>query len=306
MFSDVWNDPVYYNTALLSIGGITLLAAMVIPLRNYHPYFNAIWASLKSWFFAAPILFLVIGLERPWPLVGVTVATIFCAKEFFQITGMYHRSMFVWIVYLGILIQALCVYYQWPGLYDQMPMIVLAAIMFVPLIRNSYKSMLQYMALSTFNFLFMGWGLLHMGRVLELPEGPKQIIFMVLLSEACDNVALSWSGLFGKIKILDKISHRRTLDGTFVSLIFTLCFAYLLKNMFAQENTNQWIIAGLSAFAASSLGDLILGVIRRDLGVKDVGLFIWGRGGILDLMDRMIFVAPIYYYAMKWMHEGYL
>ncbi|MEQ1878813.1 MAG: phosphatidate cytidylyltransferase, partial [Bdellovibrionia bacterium] len=52
------------------------------------------------------------------------------------------------------------------------------------------------------------------------------------------------------------------------------------------------------AFLVGSLGDLVLAVIRRDLGVKDRGAFILGRGTLLDLMDRIIFAAPIYYYSI--------
>jgi predicted CDP-diglyceride synthetase/phosphatidate cytidylyltransferase len=47
-----------------------------------------------------------------------------------------------------------------------------------------------------------------------------------------------------------------------------------------------------------SIGDLTLSVIRRDLGIKDAGAFIIGRGDLLTIMDRTIFVAPIFYYVM--------
>jgi phosphatidate cytidylyltransferase len=91
-----------------------------------------------------------------------------------------------------------------------------------------------------------------------------------------------------------------------VSFAFTIGIAYALRYIFPHEHEYYWLVAGAVAFVSGSLGDLALSVIRRDLGVKDMGVFIWGRGGILDLMDRMIFVAPIYFYALKWLHEGHL
>jgi phosphatidate cytidylyltransferase len=44
-------------------------------------------------------------------------------------------------------------------------------------------------------------------------------------------------------------------------------------------------------------------VIRRDAGIKVVGLFILGRGDFLDRMDRLIFVAPIYFYVISLMNS---
>jgi len=306
MLGPPWSDPIYTNTAMLVVAAIFIVGVVLYPFRNRHPAVMAAWASIKSWIFAAPILFILVGLPDPWPLVGITAATIFCAKEFFQITGMYHRSMFVWLVYFGIITQALCIYMDYTILYDRMPMIMAGLIMMVPLVRNNYKFMVQYTALSAFNFIFMGWGMLHMGRILLLPQGHLHLIYMILLSEAADNIALGAGRAVGRTKILDKISHRRTFEGAVVSFVFTLGIAYALRNMFFNESELFWIVAGCVAFVSGSLGDLALAVIRRDLGVKDMGVFIWGRGGLLDLMDRMIFVAPIYFYALKWLHEGHL
>jgi len=304
MFGPPWSDPVYMNTAILIVAAIFMAGIALFPFRNNHPALVAAWASMKSWIFAAPILFIIIGLPPPWPLVGITVGAIFCAKEFFQITGMYHRSMFVWLVYFGIFGQALSIYYDRTTLYDRMPMIMAGLIMCVPLVRNNFKFMVQYTALSIFNFIFIGWGLLHMGRILLWPEGHFHLVYMVLLAEACDNFALGAGRLFGKHKIFDKISHRRTIEGSALSFVFTVAIAYSLRNIFQQEAEYFWLVTATVAFVAGSLGDLALAVIRRDLGVKDMGVFIWGRGGLLDLMDRMIFVAPIYYYALIYLHEG--
>ncbi|MGZ3653322.1 MAG: phosphatidate cytidylyltransferase, partial [Bdellovibrionota bacterium] len=60
-----------------------------------------------------------------------------------------------------------------------------------------------------------------------------------------------------------------------------------------------WLVAGLVASVGGLFGDLIMMVMRKDAGVKDVGPFILGRGDFLQRMDRLIFVAPIYYYVMR-------
>jgi phosphatidate cytidylyltransferase len=60
-------------------------------------------------------------------------------------------------------------------------------------------------------------------------------------------------------------------------------------------------LSGLIAAFGGFIGDMVMTVIRRDAGIKVVGTFILGRGDFLHRMDRLIFVAPIYYYAIKFL-----
>jgi len=252
----------------------------------------AAWASIKSWIFAAPLFFVLVGLPYPWPLVGITIVAIFCAKEFFQITGMYHRSMFVWLVYFGIIVQPYVYIWIFRNFTDRMPMVMTGLILMVPLIRNNYKFHGAIPALSVFNFIFMGWGILHMGRILLLPEGYLHLIYMVILAEAADNIALGSGRIVGRTKFWTKFLTDGTFEGAVISFGFTIGIAYLLRTMFTNEKESYWLVAGCVAYVSGSLGDLALAVIRRDLGVKEMGAFIWGRGGILDLLDRMILWHP--------------
>jgi phosphatidate cytidylyltransferase len=48
------------------------------------------------------------------------------------------------------------------------------------------------------------------------------------------------------------------------------------------------------------LGDLVISYIKRDIGIKDMGTTIQGHGGILDRVDSMIFVAPIFFHMVRW------
>ncbi|MGE3974253.1 MAG: phosphatidate cytidylyltransferase [Bdellovibrionales bacterium] len=298
MFGEIWSNETYSQTVMYVLGGIITLAAILAPFKSRHPGFIAAWASLKSWFFAAPLLFFVFGLPAPWPLVGVTIATTFCAKEFFQLTGMYHKTVFVWIVYIGIWANTLSTYYSLEGLYDQMPMIVMAFILLIPIIFNTYKNMIQYMALSLINFMFMGWGLLHIAKIYQFPEGPFHLIYMILLTEVCDNVTLASSRIFNKHRLVSQITHRRTVEGLGIAFVLTMALAYGLRTMVTHQYDYYWMVAGFVAFFGSSIADLAITVIRKDLGVKDMGAFIWGRGGILDVMDRWIVVAPLYFYTI--------
>ena len=83
----------------------------------------------------------------------------------------------------------------------------------------------------------------------------------------------------------------------------TLVLAWALRHMLPSPDAIHWMTAGLVAALGGSLGDLVLAVVRRDLGIKDTGAFILGRSDVLDRMDRLIFVAPLYFYSQRFI-EG--
>ncbi len=296
-----WSDPLFKKTICIILIFLGVIGIALFPFRKKNTHLSAAWASLQSWIIFAPILFLMFAAGDYWPLVAITFISLLCAKEFFQITGMYHKSLFVWTTYLAILAMAHSVYKGYLVFYEMLPMIFLGVISLIPIFLNEAKNMLQYIALSLLCCIFVGWAFLHTGWIVMLPSGAFFLIYIILLTELCDNVALAISRLVGKKKIAEKIVSNRTLEGVAVSFAATLGAAYGLRIILPDSDVNMWWIYGLIAALVGSLGDLILSVVRRDLGVRDYGIFIIGRGGILDRMDRLIFVAPIYYYAIQYL-----
>ena len=60
------------------------------------------------------------------------------------------------------------------------------------------------------------------------------------------------------------------------------------------------VLTGLVVGIGGQLGDLVISYIKRDIGIKDMGTTIRGHGGILDRIDSMIFVAPIFLHMVRW------
>jgi phosphatidate cytidylyltransferase len=301
-----WNDPVYRQTALTVLSVIFVSGAIVYFLRKKNYYFVSAWASIKSWIFAAPLLFLAFALPEPGPLIVLTLLAIYGAKAFFQIMGMYHRHYFVLICYIGIYGLAVCAYYERIDVYNQMPMWVLGASCLVPVFLNSYRRMIQYTALTLLGFIFLGWSFMHLGLLLKFENGLYQILYLIVLTEFCDNTNLATAYYFGGPKIFPKIDHKRTYASTGVSFALTIVFAGLMRFLLPDNSEKYWLVAGLVAAVGGLFGDLIMTAIRKDAGVKDVGPFILGRGDFLQRMDRLIFVAPIYYYVMYYVQKYYL
>lgn len=296
-----WNDPVYVKTALIVLSTIFISGAIVFFFRRKNYYFVSAWASIKSWIFAAPFLFLLFAIPYPGPLIVLTLFAIYGAKAFFQILGMYHRHYFVLICYAGIYGLAACAYFGRTDLYNQMPMFVLALSCLVPLFLGSPRRMIQYISLTLLGFIFLGWSFMHLGLLLKFPSGLYQILYLVVLTEFCDNTNLATSYYFKGPRLFPNIDPKRTVFSTLASAALTILLAGLMRSLLPDDAERYWLTAGLVASVGGLFGDTMLTAIRRDAGVKDVGPFILGRGDLLQRMDRLIFVAPIYYYAMTYL-----
>jgi phosphatidate cytidylyltransferase len=297
----LWSEPLYRQTVYLVLGVLGILGLGLFWIRNKNTHTQASWASLKSWLFAAPILLFFCGLPSPLPLIVLVIVAMMGSKIFFQMMGMYHRSNFVWATYIGLVLFAIAIHLNQHRFYDIGPMMFLGCICLIPILRNSSKQMIQYMALALMCFSFLGWSFMHLGWIWQLDRGPYMVIYLIILTEVCDNLYLALSRHVGKIKLFSKITPQRNLEAFLIAFVLTLTLAWGMRHLLPVRGEIFWISSGLVAALGGSLGDLTLSVIRRDLGIKDVGLFIIGRGDLLTIMDRMIFVAPIFYYVMLYL-----
>lgn len=100
---------------------------------------------------------------------------------------------------------------------------------------------------------------------------------------------------FGKRKLLERISPKKSWEGVFGSLIFCVIGAYFLSQNFDFYNMIEWFIFSILICVGSILGDLIESMLKRNAKIKDSGTILPGHGGILDRFDSIIFVLPIVY-----------
>lgn len=303
MIYGLWHNPQYVETAGLIIGSLLLLSVLMFFLRRRGPPFTSAWASLKSWLFVAPMLFAMFALPEPWPLLFVTWMGVLSAKSFFQMVGMYHRSWFVWVTYIFIFALGHIVYHGQLEYYNLSPMIFLFVVALIPILRNSATHMIQYMALSLLAFIFWGWCYMHMARLLTFPGGELMVLYLYLLAEVSENTSWAVSRLFGKYKPFSRISTKVSLEGMAVALMVTMLLAWGLRSLLPDRSEQFWIAAGLTAAVFGRMGDLLISVIRRDLGIKNTGILIIGRDGILTRVEKLIVIGPMYFYLYVYLQQ---
>ena len=103
---------------------------------------------------------------------------------------------------------------------------------------------------------------------------------------------------------LTAVSPNKTVEGLgaglLASVIGVLIFAVVLG--FGPFSVGQALVFGVAVAVAAALGDLAESVLKRDLGLKDMGSLIPGHGGVLDRFDGLLFVLPTAYYLARAMH----
>lgn len=303
--SGALGSTVYQHTMAWVLSSLFLSGLLVFFFRKRTYYFVVSWASIKSWLIVAPILFVAIGLPEPFPLIVFTVLAILGAKIFFQLMGMYHRNYFVITCYLGILALAIAISNQRLDIYNVIPMVTFGATCLIPLLRNNYKHMIQYISLTNMAFVFLGWCFMHLGLIMQLEKGIYQVMYLIILTEFCDNTNLAISHYLGRFKMFSRIDTKRSLESTLVAAGATIGLAFVMRNLLPDNSDVYWLTSGIVASIGGLFGDLVMTVVRRDANIRVVGAFILGRGDFLHRMDRLIFVAPIYYYVMLFL-AGYM
>ena len=98
---------------------------------------------------------------------------------------------------------------------------------------------------------------------------------------------------FGKKKLYESVSPKKTIEGVYGSIIFTLIFGFYLGQFF-QIDSLLAIASSLMMCFFAIVGDLIQSKIKRQLKVKDFGNWIKGHGGLFDRLDSIIFSFPFF------------
>ena len=103
----------------------------------------------------------------------------------------------------------------------------------------------------------------------------------------------------GKRKLFERISPKKTWEGSIGGALFGLGVAYLNSILFPSLDIKVWLCIGSIIVVFGSIGDLVESMFKRSLNIKDSGSILPGHGGILDRFDGVFISAPIVYAFLK-------
>ena len=108
-----------------------------------------------------------------------------------------------------------------------------------------------------------------------------------------DSVAYFVGSMFGKHKIHERISPKKSWEGLIGGAILAIVMGIINAVLFQALDMISWIIIAVIIIVFGTLGDLFESKIKRDLEVKDSGSILPGHGGFLDRLDSLLFSVPV-------------
>jgi phosphatidate cytidylyltransferase len=133
------------------------------------------------------------------------------------------------------------------------------------------------------------------------PQPVAYILFVVFLVVANDTAAYFVGRSLGRRKLAPELSPKKTVEGLVGGLVAGLIVATVLATFPAWESIGiaKALVAGAVVGVGVPLGDAVESMVKRSLGVKDMGSVLPGHGGMLDRIDGFLFAAPAIYYLFR-------
>jgi phosphatidate cytidylyltransferase len=160
-------------------------------------------------------------------------------------------------------------------------------------------------SVTLFGLMYVPWLLDFVQKINFFPgvEGKYFLLYFILVTKFSDMGAYAIGSLIGRHKMIPRISPGKTWEGfggaILVSTGASLAFVHFFGAHMYGMNSLHAIILGVVLSSTAIIGDLIESLFKREAGVKDSGNFFPGIGGILDLLDSLLFNAPIMYLYLR-------
>jgi phosphatidate cytidylyltransferase len=172
-------------------------------------------------------------------------------------------------------------------------------------VARSNTAGIQTIGITLFGLMYVPWLLNFIQKINFFPnvDGHFYLLYFVLITKFSDTGAYSVGSLIGKHKMIPRISPGKTWEGfggaIVASTIASVLFVHFAKDKMPAMNMMDAVILGPILSVSAVIGDLIESLFKREAGVKDSGSFFPGIGGILDLLDSLLFNAPIMYLYLR-------
>jgi phosphatidate cytidylyltransferase len=162
--------------------------------------------------------------------------------------------------------------------------------------RDNARDHLISTALTLFSLLYVAWFFSFLIKLRTLENGANLVAFLVLVTKISDMGAYAIGRLIGRRELIPRISPRKTKEGTAGGVVVSMITAYIAGIFMTGYSPFHLICIGGVLAVIGQTGDLAESLIKRDCNVKDSGGYFAGIGGVLDLIDSLIFTAPVFYF----------
>ncbi|MFP5246464.1 MAG: phosphatidate cytidylyltransferase [Thermoanaerobaculia bacterium] len=290
-------------------GGLLLFAGTAIVLLKFVLRKNAehAWHSFRGWLLMIPLVVGAVLLGREAIIIFFGLVAMAGFTEYARATGLYRDWLVTGWVYLGIFgVIVLSLVSPpnasaagWYGFFMALPVYVVAGVLLMPILRDRTKGQLQIVALGIVGFIYIGWMFGHLPFLANGKNAAGYILFLLFSVPLCDVAAFTFGKILGRHKMRPNISPNKTWEGSLGAFAVGMALPWVFRFSLDGFGTRELVLAGLIVGIGSQLGDLSISIIKRDIGIKDMGTLIEGHGGVLDRIDSLIYVAPLFFHMTR-------
>jgi len=159
---------------------------------------------------------------------------------------------------------------------------------FIWRIRRGYEGYVRDVTASAFVTVYLPFMAGFLMLTLDADNGPQRVVVFILLTVSNDIGGYVAGVLFGKHPIAPQISPKKSWEGFAGSVLLQCVVGAITFVWLLDAPWWQGVVVGLVMTITATAGDFAESAIKRDLGVKDMGNFIPGHGGMMDRLDSLI------------------
>lgn len=188
------------------------------------------------------------------------------------------------------------VYFNYYNSYDMVVFIFILVCLFVKLLllrdlfslkgRNAFK---EKKHIITLLFIVPSMVFLTLIPKLYTEYDTNILLYVFILMWVNDSFAFLYGKNFGKNKLFEKISPKKTVEGFLAGFGCTIIAGIIISFFHDNLSIYNWIVIGVLTSVFGTLGDLVQSKFKRKASVKDSGKILPGHGGVFDRMDSIIF-----------------
>ena len=302
--NDVFRIFALLTTGLLVVGGATIAVIRF----GFGKDVTHAWDSYRGWLIMIPAIAVSIFAGREVAICFFGIVAVIAFTEYSRATGLHRDFIMTFIVLAGIVGVATVTIARDPstgspglyGLFMAAPAFVSATLVLASVVRNRPEGQLKVIALSLFGFIYIGWMFGHVAFLADTQNAYGYLLYLLFAVELNDVAAYTCGKLFGRRPLCTNISPWKTREGAIGAVVISALFPLAVRFALPDFSAVECVIAGLIVGIGGHLGDLSISVIKRDIGVKDMGALIRGHGGVLDRIDSLIYAAPLFFHFARY------
>ncbi|MCX5708405.1 MAG: phosphatidate cytidylyltransferase [Candidatus Omnitrophica bacterium] len=149
-----------------------------------------------------------------------------------------------------------------------------------------------------FGILYVSWFFSFIIKIRLLDNGVGFLAVLLISTKLGDIGAYLIGMSFGRTPLLPRISPKKSVEGAIGGLFFSVLGAVLCKPMLP-FSYGHLVLIGIGLGVLAQLGDLSESLMKRDCQIKDSSAILPGMGGVLDVVDSILFTAPVFYFYIN-------